>query len=162
MDSAARDRVERFLTLEARLMDEHRYKEWLALWADEARRRPTAASVTYLSILGASDPPPPLPRIYRQRIDARRFAVLADREQRVACQRGAEFGDDQRPMRCADEAAQRAAGKPVGRESRGLQGVDRLEIRRLGRANDDVGGCARERSQSRLSPNPKVPPSGGV
>jgi 3-phenylpropionate/cinnamic acid dioxygenase small subunit len=36
MDSAARDRVERFLTLEARLMDEHRYKEWLALWADEA------------------------------------------------------------------------------------------------------------------------------
>jgi 3-phenylpropionate/cinnamic acid dioxygenase small subunit len=32
MDSA---RVERFLYLEARLMDEHRYKEWLALWADE-------------------------------------------------------------------------------------------------------------------------------
>src|SRR5271169_4080921 len=29
------DEVARFLTLEARLMDEHRYKEWLALWADD-------------------------------------------------------------------------------------------------------------------------------
>ncbi|HUB94762.1 MAG TPA: aromatic-ring-hydroxylating dioxygenase subunit beta [Stellaceae bacterium] len=36
MDSAARARVERFLYLEARLMDEHRYKEWLALWAEDA------------------------------------------------------------------------------------------------------------------------------
>jgi benzoate/toluate 1,2-dioxygenase subunit beta len=35
MDSAARERVERFLFREARLMDEHRYKEWLALWADD-------------------------------------------------------------------------------------------------------------------------------
>jgi 3-phenylpropionate/cinnamic acid dioxygenase small subunit len=32
MDSA---RVEQFLYLEARLMDEHRYKEWLALWAED-------------------------------------------------------------------------------------------------------------------------------
>jgi len=29
------DPVERFLYREARLMDEHRYKEWLALWADD-------------------------------------------------------------------------------------------------------------------------------
>ena len=29
--------IERFLYREARLMDEHRYEEWLALWADEAR-----------------------------------------------------------------------------------------------------------------------------
>jgi 3-phenylpropionate/cinnamic acid dioxygenase small subunit len=29
------DEVERFLYREARLMDEHRYKEWLALWADD-------------------------------------------------------------------------------------------------------------------------------
>jgi 3-phenylpropionate/cinnamic acid dioxygenase small subunit len=29
------DKVARFLFLEARLMDEHRYKEWLALWADD-------------------------------------------------------------------------------------------------------------------------------
>ncbi len=35
MDSAVRERVERFLILEARLMDEHRYKEWLALWAED-------------------------------------------------------------------------------------------------------------------------------
>jgi 3-phenylpropionate/cinnamic acid dioxygenase small subunit len=35
MDSAARERVERFLYLEARLMDEHRYKDWLALWTDD-------------------------------------------------------------------------------------------------------------------------------
>ena len=35
MDSATRERVERFLFLEARLMDEHRYKEWLALWAED-------------------------------------------------------------------------------------------------------------------------------
>lgn len=32
----ADDSVERFLYREARLMDEHRYEEWLALWADEA------------------------------------------------------------------------------------------------------------------------------
>lgn len=31
----ARARVERFLALEARLMDEHRYKDWLALWCEE-------------------------------------------------------------------------------------------------------------------------------
>jgi p-cumate 2,3-dioxygenase beta subunit len=36
MDSAARERVAAFLYREARLMDEHRYKEWLALWADDA------------------------------------------------------------------------------------------------------------------------------
>jgi benzoate/toluate 1,2-dioxygenase subunit beta len=35
MDSVARERVERFLYLEARLMDEHRYKDWLALWTDD-------------------------------------------------------------------------------------------------------------------------------
>ena len=29
--------IERFLYREARLMDEHRYEEWLKLWADEAR-----------------------------------------------------------------------------------------------------------------------------
>ena len=29
--------VERFLYREARLMDEHRYAEWLTLWADDAR-----------------------------------------------------------------------------------------------------------------------------
>lgn len=28
--------VEQFLVREARLMDEHRYEEWLALWADDA------------------------------------------------------------------------------------------------------------------------------
>ena len=31
-----RDAVERFLYLEARLMDAHRYDEWLALWHDDA------------------------------------------------------------------------------------------------------------------------------
>ena len=36
MDSAAaRHLVERFLFLEARLMDEHCYKDWLALWAED-------------------------------------------------------------------------------------------------------------------------------
>ena len=37
MDKAVADKhlVERFLFLEARLMDEHRYKEWLALWTDD-------------------------------------------------------------------------------------------------------------------------------
>jgi benzoate/toluate 1,2-dioxygenase beta subunit len=30
-----REQVERFLVLEARLMDEHRYREWLALWAED-------------------------------------------------------------------------------------------------------------------------------
>ena len=33
----ADESIERFLYREARLMDEHRYEEWLALWADEAR-----------------------------------------------------------------------------------------------------------------------------
>jgi 3-phenylpropionate/cinnamic acid dioxygenase small subunit len=33
----ADDSVERFLYREARLMDEHRYEEWLGLWAEEAR-----------------------------------------------------------------------------------------------------------------------------
>ncbi len=33
--SPARESVERFLALEARLMDEHRYKEWLALWTED-------------------------------------------------------------------------------------------------------------------------------
>jgi benzoate/toluate 1,2-dioxygenase beta subunit len=33
--SDARANVERFLALEARLMDEHRYKDWLALWCEE-------------------------------------------------------------------------------------------------------------------------------
>jgi 3-phenylpropionate/cinnamic acid dioxygenase small subunit len=31
-----RDRVERFLYYEARLMDTHAYDEWLALWTDDA------------------------------------------------------------------------------------------------------------------------------
>ena len=31
-----RDTIENFLYREARLMDEHRYKEWLSLWASEA------------------------------------------------------------------------------------------------------------------------------
>jgi 3-phenylpropionate/cinnamic acid dioxygenase small subunit len=34
-EAAARHLVERFLFLEARLMDEHRYKDWLALWAED-------------------------------------------------------------------------------------------------------------------------------
>jgi 3-phenylpropionate/cinnamic acid dioxygenase small subunit len=33
----ADDAVERFLFREARLMDEHRYEEWLALWAEDGR-----------------------------------------------------------------------------------------------------------------------------
>ena len=33
----ADEAVERFLYREARLMDEHRYEEWLGLWADDAR-----------------------------------------------------------------------------------------------------------------------------
>ena len=36
MDSAVAERVPRFLYREARLMDEHRYKEWLSLWTDDA------------------------------------------------------------------------------------------------------------------------------
>ncbi|HEX7007996.1 MAG TPA: aromatic-ring-hydroxylating dioxygenase subunit beta [Alphaproteobacteria bacterium] len=32
----ADESIERFLYREARLMDEHRYAEWLALWADDA------------------------------------------------------------------------------------------------------------------------------
>jgi 3-phenylpropionate/cinnamic acid dioxygenase small subunit len=31
-----RHKVENFLYREARLMDEHAYDEWLALWADDA------------------------------------------------------------------------------------------------------------------------------
>lgn len=34
--SIARERVEQFLYHEARLMDENRYDEWLALWSDPA------------------------------------------------------------------------------------------------------------------------------
>ena len=33
--AAAQHLVERFLYLEARLMDEHRYKDWLSLWAED-------------------------------------------------------------------------------------------------------------------------------
>jgi 3-phenylpropionate/cinnamic acid dioxygenase small subunit len=35
MSGASRETVERFLYREARLMDEHRYREWLALWSDD-------------------------------------------------------------------------------------------------------------------------------
>ncbi len=31
-----RERVEEFLCFEARLLDEHRYEEWLALWTEDA------------------------------------------------------------------------------------------------------------------------------
>lgn len=34
MSGPSREEVERFLVHEARLMDEHRYKDWLALWAE--------------------------------------------------------------------------------------------------------------------------------
>jgi len=34
--SVTREHIERFLFYEARLMDEHRYDEWLALWSDPA------------------------------------------------------------------------------------------------------------------------------
>jgi p-cumate 2,3-dioxygenase beta subunit len=33
----ADDAIERFLYREARLMDEHRYEEWLGLWAEDGR-----------------------------------------------------------------------------------------------------------------------------
>ena len=35
-DIATHFRIQQFLFLEARLMDEHRYDEWLALWEDDA------------------------------------------------------------------------------------------------------------------------------
>ena len=92
------------------------------------RLAPARARVAFAGLQQRpADAAAPLGGVDGERIDARRAAALARRQQRVAGEPVAEAGDDQRPARRADEGAQRAARQPVAGESRRLERFDRVE-----------------------------------